>query len=149
MAERVDAVAVDVRDRAGAAELQIAADEHDADRVARLERALERLLAGVQPGGAAAGRDEALVAERAAEHVGELRLEARHHERRRDRTEQRAELRAADAGHGARRPMSCASFGRSANGRFQFSALRNAAVEALARQRELDLDARAPAAGRR
>ena len=38
MAERVDAIAVDVRHRAGAAELQIAADEHDADRVARLQR---------------------------------------------------------------------------------------------------------------
>ena len=59
------------------AELQIAADEHHADGVARLERPFERLLAGARAGGAAAGRDEALIAERAAEHVGDVGLEAR------------------------------------------------------------------------
>ena len=42
MAEGVDAVAVDVRDRAGAAEQQIAGDEVHADGIARLERAVER-----------------------------------------------------------------------------------------------------------
>ena len=100
MAEGVDAIAVDVRHRAGAAEHQVAADQHHADRVARLERAFVRLLAVAQAGDAAAGRDESLIAERAAEHVGEVGLEARHHERRRDRPQQRAQLAAAEPGDG-------------------------------------------------
>ena len=53
---------------------------------------------------------------------------------------------AAEAGDRARRRTAAASSGRSANGRFQVSALRNAAVEVLARQRELDVDASRPAA---
>ena len=39
MAERVDAVAVDVRDGAGGAHLEIAADERHADRVPFAQRA--------------------------------------------------------------------------------------------------------------
>ena len=38
MAERVDAVAVDVGDRAGGAELEVAAHQRDADRIARPQR---------------------------------------------------------------------------------------------------------------
>src|SRR5437773_93816 len=43
-----------------------------------------------------------VVAEGAAEHVGDVGLEAAHRERRRDRTQQRAELAAGDSGNGAR-----------------------------------------------
>src|SRR5439155_21643655 len=42
MAEGIHAIAVDVRHGAGAAELKIAGDECDADRIARLERSFER-----------------------------------------------------------------------------------------------------------
>ena len=45
MAERVDLVAVEMRHRAGGAELQVAGDEHHADGIARLERAVVRHLA--------------------------------------------------------------------------------------------------------
>ena len=48
MTERVDAVAVDVRDRAGAAQQEVAVDEGDADGVARLQRTIERHLARPQ-----------------------------------------------------------------------------------------------------
>ena len=100
MTECVDPIAVDVRDGAGTAEHQVAADQHHADRVARLERTLVRLLAKVHARDAAAGRNESLIAEGAAEHVGEIGLEARHHERRRDRPKQRAQLWGGHAGDG-------------------------------------------------
>ena len=45
MAERVDAVAVDVGDRAGGAELQVAAHERDADRIAGPQRRAARRCA--------------------------------------------------------------------------------------------------------
>ncbi len=57
MPERVHLVAVDVRHRAGRAKPQVAADEHDANRVARLERSLERHLARAKSA-RAAGRSE-------------------------------------------------------------------------------------------
>ena len=94
------------------------------------------------PGGAAAGRDESLIAEGAAEHVGEIRLEARHHERRRDRPQQRAELAAAEPGDGA----DAGQLGvvRAVGERpVPVQRLAKRGREAFARQRELDLDARA------
>ena len=128
VAEGVDAIAVDVGHRAGGAELQVAADEHHADRVARLQRPVERHLAGAQAGGAAAGRDEALIAERAAETFGRARA--------RSRTSRAAWRSAAAACRAAPPPRPATALtpvqlrvvGPSANGRFQLSALRNAAV---------------------
>ena len=92
MAERVHAFAVEVRHRAGGAKLQVAGDEHHADGVARLERAVVRHFPRAQAGGRAAHGHEALLAERAPERVGQIGLEAGHHERRGDRAQQRAEL---------------------------------------------------------
>src|ERR1019366_4281675 len=71
------------------------------DGIARLERTVERLLAGMKAGGAAACWHEALILKGAAEDVAELRFEPGHDERRGDRPEQRAELAAADTGDGA------------------------------------------------
>ena len=153
MAERVDAIAVDVRDRAGAAELQIAADEHHADGVARLERTVERHLAGAHAGARRrrSGRSPARGTRRRA---GRRRPGSKP-----DITSGVAIGRssvpsssAAEPGDAARRRRAAASPGRSANGRFQLSALRNAAVQVLARQRKLDAGrarprGRAPANG--
>ena len=101
MAECVHAVAVDVRDRAGAAHLQIPVHEHHADGVTRLQRSIERHLAGTRAAEAGAARDKTLRAEGAAEQVRHLRLEAGHHERSGDGTKQRAQLTAREAGHRA------------------------------------------------
>ena len=101
MAERVDAVAVDVRDRAGGAHLEIAADQGDANRVAFAERPACMFVSdGACAGGAAARhhRGEPGLAERTRQQVNRLRLEAAHHERRGDRPQHRAELRAGGGG---------------------------------------------------
>ena len=96
MAERVDAVAVDVRDRAGGAEREVAADEADADGVARRKRP------------ALAGSPIALATRRRASH----RLEAARRERAGDRStpcrprsrRSPAAWRSAAAARRARRP---------------------------------------------
>ena len=102
MAEGIHAIAVDVRHGAGAAELKIAGDECDADRIARLERSFERHLARTRARRAAAARNESLIPKCAADHIRDLGLEARHRQRRRDGVEQRAELRAAETGNRTR-----------------------------------------------
>ena len=142
MTERIHAVAVDMGHRAGRPERQIAADEHDADAVTRFQRSFKRLLAGMEAGGVSAHRDEALFAERAAEHVGDFRLEPGHHERRRDRTEQRAELRAADVGDGghAGELRVAGSIGERS---IPVQGLAEGGLEVLARERILEAHARA------
>ena len=101
VAERVDALAVDVRDGAGAAELQIAVEEHHADRVARFRRAVVRHFSRSRPRRRAAHREKALLAKCAAERIRELGFESRHHERCGNRAEQRAELIAPEAADAA------------------------------------------------
>ena len=145
MAERVDAIPVDVRDGAGGAELQIAADEHHADGVARLERSFVRRFARTRAGGrrgAAATWDESLFAERAAENLGDVGLEAAHHERRRDRTQQRPDLLACEPRDGAdARQLRVA--GPVGEGPVPVQRFAERGREPVARQRVLDFDFRA------
>src|SRR5471030_3165934 len=101
MTEGINPVVVYVGDRAGSAQLQIAVDEHDADGVARLERSIERHLAGARTFGGRTGRDEPFGAERAPEEIAHLGIEAGHDEWCGDRTEQRPQLTAVHARHGA------------------------------------------------
>ena len=124
------------------AEQEIAGDEGHADGVARLERPVEGHLAGPRPGGAAPSA-------RSPDRGTPRRACPRDPGSKPDITSGVAigrsivrDLAAAEAGDAAA-PTNCASSGRSANGRFQFSALRNAATQVVARQRKLDLHARA------
>ncbi len=95
MAEGVDAIAVDGGDRARAAERQVAADETDANGVARRERRGRR---GRRPGGAAARhRREAAGGKAGGDEVGDVAAEAAHHERRGDGPEHRAQLSAVQS----------------------------------------------------
>ena len=142
MAERIDAVAVDVRHSTRSAELQIAADQHHADRVARLQRSFERRLAVLESGGAAAGGDESLLTQCAGEDVGDVGLEARHHERRRDRTQQRPDLLACEPRDGAdARQLRVA--GPVGEGPVPVQRFAERGREPVARQRVLDFDFRA------
>ncbi len=86
VAECVDAVAFDVRHRAGGRHVEVAVEEHRTDRIARREArfriAAGRLRAGARSGG---NGDEAHLIEIRAEARHRLRGEARHRERNRDR----------------------------------------------------------------
>ena len=148
MAERVDVVAVDVRDGTGAAHLQVAVDQHHADRIARLQRTVERHLAGAQADGAAAGRHESLAAEGAAEQLAHLRSEAGHDERRRDRTKERAELTAGESRDGIHAVQFCIArpIGK---GPIPVEPPRSAAVRFSSRQRQIDAGSSNPAAAPR
>ena len=77
MAERVDAIAVDVGHRAGGAELEVAAQQRDADGVARLERRPSRRAPPRAGWRRRRHRHEAGRRERRRERVEHLRLEAR------------------------------------------------------------------------
>ncbi len=104
MTKRVHLVAVDMGDRARAAEHQVAPDQHHADSVARFQRPFVRLFATRRSGNCgAASRHEALVAERSAEEVSNFRFEARHHERRRNGAHQCPNLAGAEIIDGRKR----------------------------------------------
>ena len=96
MAEGVDAVAVDLGDRAGRAELEVAGDERDADRIAGTQRLL-RPRGGILAAGARHHRQESLLAERGGQRIDHRRVEAADRQRRRDRTQHRPDA-GIDAG---------------------------------------------------
>ncbi len=101
MAERVDAIAVDVRDRAGRAHLEVAADERDADRVPFTQRPgrLLELVRNLSAERAAEDRRETSGTERSGKQIRRFGLEAADDERGRDRPKHRAELCAGGGRH--------------------------------------------------
>jgi hypothetical protein len=99
MAERIYAIALDVRDRTRRAEFEVAAHKRHAHGIARLERSFEWFFACTAGGHAAPGWHEPLLAECACQHVGKVRLEARHHQRRGDRLQPHADFRPRDTGN--------------------------------------------------
>ncbi len=140
VAERVDAIAVDVRHGPGTAKLQIAADQHDADRVARLQRTVERLLALAEAGRAGAARYEALILEGAADNVGDVGLEACHDHRRGDRAQHGPELAAGEPCYGAH-AFEARVAGTVGERTIPVERLAERRHERVARQRVLDVDA--------
>ncbi len=106
MAERVDAPAVDVGDRAGGAEGQVAADQADADRVAGRQRGGDGRPGGDRGLGRVPRRERR--AERTRERRGHVAGEAGHRVGDRDRPQlrmirERGEHRRVDAGQLDRR----------------------------------------------
>src|SRR6185369_4522168 len=75
VAECVDAVAVDVSDRAGGTKLEIARQEVHADGVARFERSFKRHLAAGRAAKTAAHRQKTLIPERRSEQVRDFGFE--------------------------------------------------------------------------
>ena len=132
MAERIDAVAVDMGDGAGGAHLEIAGDQRHADRVPFTERAGGRFDFGRCRSGD--HRREAGFAEGAGEEVGDVGLETAHQQRRRDRPHHRAQLRPGGGGNAHRLHV-----GRARGERRQPGVGRGQrGGEALARHRQLE-----------
>ena len=141
MTERVDAIAVDLGDRAGGAELQVAAHQRDADRIARAQRLFAAAVAAAGACGAnapAMHRHEALIAEGGDERIRERRRRSR-----------RASAAWRSAAASSRcpafmpaSPSTCTSPGLSANGRIQANACRSERAQPFRRERHLQLDAR-------
>ena len=92
MAECVDAIAVDVRHRAGCAEIRVTRQQRYAHRIARPKRG--RRFRRLSAGGPREHGLEAAVPENRRQQIGGLRGDAAHHERGGDWPEQRAQLTA-------------------------------------------------------
>ncbi len=100
MAERVDAIPIDVRHGAGGAELEIAGEQAHTHRVTGTQRTI---VAGGEAGAgrlSARHRHEAGSGERRRERIDHRRVEAGRNHRHRDRTQHRAD--AAEIGGAAR-----------------------------------------------
>src|SRR5262245_7114349 len=92
MPERVDAIAVDVRDGAGRAHLEVAANERHANGVTLSKRARRSGRAWALASAADNHPDEPSLRERAGEQIDRFRLEAAHHDRRGNRAEEWSDL---------------------------------------------------------
>ncbi len=85
--EGVYAVAVDMRNRPGGANLEVAVQKTNTDCVTWLQRSLVGHLADGRSAGTSASRNEALIAECRAKQPRDVRLESRHDKWGRDRAQ--------------------------------------------------------------